>query len=168
MMLRSARSNARPAKKQTRLGEAWATCRKKTRSFGLGSARRAGVRLRRQARPAPMIPAKGADAEPEVAVAGGVVVVVGEVVAVHRLPARSYHRAVLGEDHGAAAVQERSPELVVVRPGDGAGAANGDLVRALEPSAAEVERDEQGVVPATAHDVGSLARVGWGGARPAP
>src|SRR3954452_24803533 len=126
-----------------------------------GSARPAGGGLCGQVRPAPAIPADRADAEPEVAAPGGVVVVVREIRAVHRLTPRAHHRAVFGEDHGAAAVQERSPELVVVRPGDGAGAANGDLVRALEPSAAEVERDEQVVVPATAHDVGSLDGVGW-------
>src|SRR4051812_46221351 len=48
------------------------------------SARRTGVRLGGQVRPALTIPADGADAEPEVSGSGGVVVVVREVVAVHR------------------------------------------------------------------------------------
>src|SRR3954464_14601530 len=48
------------------------------------SARRTGVRLGGQVRPALAIPADRADAEPEVSGPDGVVVVVREVVAVHR------------------------------------------------------------------------------------
>src|SRR3954452_1133942 len=86
------------------------------------SARRAGVRLGGQVRPAPAIPADGADAEPETAVTRGVVVVVRGVVPVHGLAAGTDHRAVLGEDHRAPAVQERGSQFVDVGPGDRPGA----------------------------------------------
>src|SRR3954447_8683685 len=123
------------------------------------SAGRTGVGLGGQVRPAPAIPADRADAEPEVAGPGGVVVVVREVVAVHRLAAGTDHRAVLGEDHRAASVQEWRTELVDVGPRDRTRSPDSDLVGAVEPPAAEVEGDEQVVVAATTDDVGSFDRV---------
>src|SRR5580692_7498265 len=72
-------------------------------------------------------PRDGPYSQADVAAHGPIVEVVRHDVAVDRLPAGPEHGAVLGEDHGSAAVLERSAEPVEVRAVGRLRSPDGDL-----------------------------------------